>query len=247
MNGKTKAEPYLVLIMDDAPNAEILFRDVFESEELYSDYRLTAFATNKQQALTYFHRFKPHIALLDLRGKYDRVGLETAVTLHQEDPYLKIVVMTLTDVINIEVAVETFNHGFEFVNKSALLNRDMAKLYLDLLVIGGNLPLPRAARKLLIEKVGQLFTESAPNYIPYTPIRTNWRPSLTQRQVALLYRENPSLSAREMAEIAGISEDTFRRAASRLRSKLRELSFDIPEDESGRMIVVEALQKLSLI
>lgn len=248
MNERTNLKPYLVLIMDDAPNAEKIFREVFESEELYSDYRLAGFASNKSQALINCHRFRPHIALLDLRGKNDRIGLETAVALREAYPYLKIVVMTLTDVINLEMATEVLQRGFEFINKSALLNRDMARLYLDLLMIGGDLPLPRAARKLLVEKVGQLFIkDSILDHDPQIVEKTDWRPSLTQRQVALLYRERPSLTTREMAETAMIPEDTFRRAASRLRSKLRELGFDIPEDEGGRLTVVEALQQLNLI
>ena len=236
---------YRVLIMDDSEKLQSTFLRIFHSEELQSRYRLCDVVGTMGQAIDRLSH-KPHVALLDLRGKTGTTGLDTARELRQATERLHLIIMTSTDLGNVHIAAAAINEDFEFIDKSDVLTARKMRACLDIVIAGMHLALPEGLRRALLgELAAKLESERTPrvdhNYhqLSLTPM---------DRKIAHLYQSMPTASVAEMAEALGLEGKqgmaAFKQAALRLRDKLRELGYLIPEDQSGRAAVVATLQML---
>ena len=89
----TRVNPIRVLIADDHFVVRMGLRSMIDSQ---SDMEVVAEAANGREALELFRRYKPDIALMDLRMPL-MSGVEATVSIHKEFPEARIVVLTTYD------------------------------------------------------------------------------------------------------------------------------------------------------
>ncbi len=230
-----------VLVMDDALFMQEQYRRLFDEKILAEQYRCR-FARDKTEVLSIIKSHKPDLALLDLRGKDDdRHGLETALILRKVYPEMPVTIMTITDVDNTSVALEAVSKGFQFIEKSLILKPQTARILLDLLFLEEDLPLPRIIRDFLIAK----YRQDTP-LVDKSIEKPKFELSDTERQVAFWYRDAPNETETEVAVRLRKDPETLRKAASRLRTKLRDRGFVIRGDLNGRSDVIQALHDLKV-
>lgn len=236
-------KPVRVLIMDDAADNENDFLRMFASaDELLDRYRLIM-VRNRRQAVDRMSQ-QPEIALLDLRGRSDTEGLETARELNSMDERLKIVIMSSTDDGNPHVAAAALDEGFDFIEKSYVQTPPRMRLCLDMIMEQMHLAPPL---KLLQAMAAQLSASVARPAQSALGDVEKFSLTPTERRVAWCYMIMPDAPTSHLAELLDMSEDGFKRTGTRLRNKVRAIRPDIPDGIAGRRAVVDVLQEMSLL
>lgn len=192
--------PYRVLIVDDHAHAREGIRDIVLSD---SDFEIAGEARNGVQALELTEQLMPDLILMDINMP-EMDGLEATKRIKERYPYVKIVILTVSD--DIADLFEALKRGAQGY---LLKNLDPSEWieYLKAIVVD-EIPM---SRKLAVQILGE-FKQKERSVPKTNPLSSREREIL---ELVALGRIN-----REIAEILHISENTVKNHLKNILKKL---------------------------
>ena len=195
-------DPIRILIVDDHELARQAMRLIVSAD---SAFEIVGEAANGQEALTLTEKWMPDLILMDI-SMPGMGGLEATKQIKERFPYVKIVVVTVSD--DVSDLFEAFKKGAQ----GYLIKNIKTDLWCDYLksVASDDASIPREiALRILSE-----FKTSTQNR-PSPPVS-----ELTRREQETLVLVANGYSNREIAEQLGISEYTVKNHLKNILQKL---------------------------
>ncbi|MBY0089852.1 response regulator transcription factor [Priestia aryabhattai] len=193
-------QPFRILIVDDHAHAREGIRDILEE---YEDFIIVGEGTNGQEAIELTEKLMPDIVLMDI-GMPVMDGLEATKQIKLRFPYVKIVVITVSDDIT---------DLFDALKKGAqgyLLKNLQSEVWYDYLRAFALDEVPMS--KEIAFQILKEFPQETSNTKPDTP--------LSARELEVLQLVAKGLSNRDISAQLFISEHTVKSHLKNILSKL---------------------------
>jgi DNA-binding NarL/FixJ family response regulator len=193
-------QPFRILIVDDHAHAREGIRDILEE---YEDFIIVGEGTNGQEAIELTEKLMPDIVLMDI-GMPVMNGLEATKQIKLKFPYVKIVVITVSDDIT---------DLFDALKKGAqgyLLKNLQSEVWYDYLRAFALDEVPMS--KEIAFQILKEFPQETSNTKPDTP--------LSARELEVLQLVAKGLSNRDISAQLFISEHTVKSHLKNILSKL---------------------------
>ncbi|MFP7731947.1 response regulator [Priestia aryabhattai] len=193
-------QPFRILIVDDHAHAREGIRDILEE---YEDFIIVGEGTNGQEAIELTEKLMPDIVLMDI-GMPVMNGLEATKQIKLTFPYVKIVVITVSDDIT---------DLFDALKKGAqgyLLKNLQSEVWYDYLRAFALDEVPMS--KEIAFQILKEFPQETSNTKPDTP--------LSARELEVLQLVAKGLSNRDISAQLFISEHTVKSHLKNILSKL---------------------------
>ncbi|MCU7738074.1 response regulator transcription factor [Priestia megaterium] len=193
-------QPFRILIVDDHAHAREGIRDILEE---YEDFIIVGEGTNGQEAIELTEKLMPDIVLMDI-GMPAMDGLEATKQIKLQFPYVKIVVITVSDDIT---------DLFDALKKGAqgyLLKNLQSEVWYDYLRAFALDEVPMS--KEIAFQILKEFPQETSIKKPDTP--------LSARELEVLQLVAKGLSNRDISAQLFISEHTVKSHLKNILSKL---------------------------
>ncbi|KRD99406.1 response regulator [Priestia megaterium] len=193
-------QPFRILIVDDHAHAREGIRDILEE---YEDFVIVGEGTNGQEAIELTEKLMPDIVLMDI-GMPVMDGLEATKQIKLQFPYVKIVVITVSDDIT---------DLFDALKKGAqgyLLKNLQSEVWYDYLRAFALDEVPMS--KEIAFQILKEFPQETSITKPETP--------LSARELEVLQLVAKGLSNRDISAQLFISEHTVKSHLKNILSKL---------------------------
>ncbi|NGZ77765.1 response regulator [Saccharibacillus alkalitolerans] len=189
-----------VLVVDDHKHAQEAIRDILSLDPLFE---VVGVVSDGAEAISFTEQWMPDLILMDIRMS-GMGGLEATGRIKMAYPYVKIVIITVSD--DIAYLLEALKQGAQ----GYLLKNLAPSTWIEYLkaIVSEEAPLTR-------ELAFQILKEfSAPAAEPESD-------ALTAREREILRQVASGLTNREAAEVLGISEHTVKNHLKNILQKLQ--------------------------
>lgn len=192
-------QPIRVLIADDHQHAREGIREILESDPFFE---IVAEAWNGSEALEYTAKFMPDLILMDINMP-DMSGLEATRRIKNDYPYVKIIMVTISDdITDLFEAIKKGAQGYLLKN----LDPDAWLEYLRAVALD-EAPLSKELAVQLLREFSPKLPEPA-----HSP--------LTAREQEILEQVAKGKTNREISEDLIISENTVKNHLKNIMQKL---------------------------
>lgn len=192
-------QPIRILIADDHKHARQGIREILEMEP---DFEIVAEAWNGEEAILYTEKYMPDMILMDINMP-GISGLEATRQIKGEYPYVKIIIVTVSDdITDLFEAIKKGAQGYLLKN----LNQDAWLEYLRAVALD-EAPL---SRELAVQLLKEFSTK--PAALEHSP--------LTAREQEILEQVAKGKTNREISEYLIISEHTVKNHLKNIMQKL---------------------------
>lgn len=193
-------QPFRILIVDDHAHAREGIRDILEE---YEDFIIVGEGTNGQEALELTEKLMPDIVLMDI-GMPVMDGLEATKQIKLQFPYVKIVVITVSDdITDLFDALKKGAQGYLLKNLRSEVWYDYLRAFaLD------EVPMSKEIAFQILKEFPQETSITKPD----TP--------LSARELEVLQLVAKGLSNRDISAQLFISEHTVKSHLKNILSKL---------------------------
>ena len=193
-------QPFRILIVDDHAHAREGIRDILEE---YEDFIIVGEGTNGQEAIELTEKLMPDIVLMDI-GMPVMDGLEATKQIKLQFPYVKIVVITVSDdITDLFDALKKGAQGYLLKN----LQSEMWYDYLRAFALD-EVPMSKEIAFQILKEFPQETSITKPD----TP--------LSARELEVLQLVAKGLSNRDISAQLFISEHTVKSHLKNILSKL---------------------------
>ncbi|MEH7606869.1 response regulator transcription factor [Priestia megaterium] len=193
-------QPFRILIVDDHAHAREGIRDILEE---YEDFIIVGEGTNGQEAIELTEKLMPDIVLMDI-GMPAMDGLEATKQIKLQFPYVKIVVITVSDdITDLFDALKKGAQGYLLKNLQSEVWYDYLRAFaLD------EVPMSKEIAFQILKEFPQETSITKPD----TP--------LSARELEVLQLVAKGLSNRDISAQLFISEHTVKSHLKNILSKL---------------------------
>ncbi|MED3879565.1 response regulator transcription factor [Priestia megaterium] len=193
-------QPFRILIVDDHAHAREGIRDILEE---YEDFIIVGEGTNGQEAIELTEKLMPDIVLMDI-GMPVMDGLEATKQIKLQFPYVKIVVITVSDdITDLFDALKKGAQGYLLKNLQSEVWYDYLRAFaLD------EIPMSKEIAFQILKEFPQETSITKPD----TP--------LSSRELEVLQLVAKGLSNRDISAQLFISEHTVKSHLKNILSKL---------------------------
>ncbi len=193
-------QPFRILIVDDHAHAREGIRDILEE---YEDFIIVGEGTNGQEAIELTEKLMPDIVLMDI-GMPVMDGLEATKQIKLQFPYVKIVVITVSDdITDLFDALKKGAQGYLLKNLQSEVWYDYLRAFaLD------EVPMSKEIAFQILKEFPQETSITKPD----TP--------LSSRELEVLQLVAKGLSNRDISAQLFISEHTVKSHLKNILSKL---------------------------
>ncbi|MFP8644133.1 response regulator [Priestia aryabhattai] len=193
-------QPFRILIVDDHAHAREGIRDILEE---YEDFMIVGEGTNGQEAIELTEKLMPDIVLMDI-GMPVMDGLEATKQIKLQFPYVKIVVITVSDdITDLFDALKKGAQGYLLKNLQSEVWYDYLRAFaLD------EIPMSKEIAFQILKEFPQETSITKPD----TP--------LSARELEVLQLVAKGLSNRDISTQLFISEHTVKSHLKNILSKL---------------------------
>ncbi|AKP78304.1 MULTISPECIES: response regulator [Priestia] len=193
-------QPFRILIVDDHAHAREGIRDILEE---YEDFMIVGEGTNGQEAIELTEKLMPDIVLMDIKMPVMN-GLEATKQIKLQFPYVKIVVITVSDdITDLFDALKKGAQGYLLKNLQSEVWYDYLRAFaLD------EVPMSKEIAFQILKEFPQETSITKPD----TP--------LSARELEVLQLVAKGLSNRDISAQLFISEHTVKSHLKNILSKL---------------------------
>ncbi|MEB4887451.1 MULTISPECIES: response regulator [Priestia] len=193
-------QPFRILIVDDHAHAREGIRDILEG---YEDFMIVGEGTNGQEAIELTEKLMPDIVLMDIKMPVMN-GLEATKQIKLQFPYVKIVVITVSDdITDLFDALKKGAQGYLLKNLQSEVWYDYLRAFaLD------EVPMSKEIAFQILKEFPQETSITKPD----TP--------LSARELEVLQLVAKGLSNRDISAQLFISEHTVKSHLKNILSKL---------------------------
>ncbi|MGM1045487.1 MAG: response regulator [Bacillota bacterium] len=193
-------QPIRILIADDHKHARQGIREILEMD---SAFEIVAEAWNGEEALLYTEKYMPDMILMDINMP-DMSGLEATRQIKGNYPYVKIIIVTVSDdIADLFEAIKKGAQGYLLKN----LNPEAWLEYLKAIALD-EAPL---SRELAVQLLKEFSTK---------PVAASEHSPLTTREQEILEQVAKGKTNREISEDLIISEHTVKNHLKNIMQKL---------------------------